>query len=40
MIIEKVNQYVTTIPYNFYKLNAQPKYNIKQRFKLKNKGIG
>jgi hypothetical protein len=27
-------------PYNSYKLNAQPKYNMKQSFKLKDKGVG
>jgi hypothetical protein len=39
-IDRKVNLHATTAPYNSYKLNAQPKYNIKQRFKLKDKSIG
>jgi hypothetical protein len=39
-IDRKVNLHATTAPYNSYKLNAQPKYNIKERFKFKCKGIG
>jgi hypothetical protein len=35
----KVNQYATMVPYNSYKLNAQPKYNINQSFKSKYNGI-
>jgi DNA modification methylase len=36
-IDRKVDLHATTPPYNSYKLNAQPKYNIK---KLKDKDIG
>jgi hypothetical protein len=33
----KVNLNATTIPYNSYKLSAQSKEIIKQRFKIKDK---
>jgi hypothetical protein len=36
----KVDLHATTTPYNSYKFNAQPRYNIKQIFKLKDKDIG
>jgi hypothetical protein len=40
MINQKEYLNVSTVSSNSYKLNAQLKYNIKQSFKLKYKGIG
>jgi hypothetical protein len=37
-IIKMVDLNATTMSYNSIKLNAQSKQNIKQRFKIKNKG--
>jgi hypothetical protein len=38
-IYRKVNLNATRVSTNSYRLNAQPKYNIKQSFKIKDKDI-
>jgi hypothetical protein len=36
-VIRKVDLNATTVSYNLFRLNAQSKWNIKQRFKIKDK---